>query len=205
MNKAKNALLKQKKIYLFIITLIIIGFITGVLFWFVIGKDNKELVANQLSNFFEAIKKKDNLNFTSSLINSLITNISYVVIIWLLGISIIGIPIVIFLLLGKSFIVGFSISSIIGVYQVKGILGALCYTFPHQFIFLLLLLLLSFYSLSFSIKLFKYLFLRQIINFKDAMRKYMKILVICLGIAIVVSLLEIFLGTYIIGLFTLLI
>lgn len=203
--RTKNNIMKQKKLYLFLIGLVIVGVIAGILFWFVINNEDKLLVTKNLNNFFECIKKGNAINYWGSLFNSLVTGLIYIVLIWLLGISIVGLPIILIIITIKSFIVGFSISSIIASYGFKGILGAFVYTFPHQIIFLLLLILLGFYASSFCFKLFKYLFLKQSINFKDAMRKYFKILIISLIVVLLTSLYETFIATYFIKLFTLLI
>lgn len=203
--RTKNNIMKQKKLYLFLIGLVIVGIIVGILFWFVINNEDKLLVTKNLNNFFECIKKGNAINYWGSLFNSLVTGLIYIVLIWLLGISIVGLPIILIIITIKSFIVGFSISSIIASYGFKGILGAFVYTFPHQIIFLLLLILLGFYASSFCFKLFKYLFLKQSINFKDAMRKYLKILLISLIIVLLTSFYETFIATYFIKLFTLLI
>ena len=205
MKKAKNHIMNQKKLYFFLIGLIIVGLIVGILFWFAISKEDKLLVTNDLTNFFNCIKDGDSINYWGSLINSIVTNLIYIILIWLLGISIIGLPIILLMITIKSFIVGFSISSIVAIYGFKGLLGAFVYVFPHQIVFLLLLILLGFYALSFCMKLFKYLFLKQMINFKEAMRKYLKILLVSSVVAVVISLFETFISTYLIKLFTLLI
>ena len=205
MKKAKKNIMNQKKLYFFLIGLIIVGLITGILFWFAISNEDKLLVTNDLTNFFNCIKDGDSINYWGSLINSIVTNLIYIILIWLLGISIIGLPIILLMITIKSFIVGFSISSIVAIYGFKGLLGAFVYVFPHQIVFLLLLILLGFYALSFCMKLFKYLFLKQMINFKEAMRKYLKILLVSSVVAVVISLFETFISTYLIKLFTLLI
>lgn len=203
--KTKNNILKQKKLYLFLIGLMVTGLIAGILFWFVISKEDKLLVTKNLTDFFSCIKEGNSINYRASLLNSVVTLLIYVVLIWLLGISIIGLPIILVMMAIKSFIVGFSIVGIISSYGLKGIVGAFVYVFPHQIVFLLLLILLGFYASAFCIKLFKYLFLKQMINFKEAMRKYLKILGIsCLSV-LVISLFETFISTYFIKLFTLLI
>jgi len=203
--KAKNSIMSQRKLYLFLIGLIIVGLISGILFLFAINDTDKSLVLDNLTSFFTGIKDGQGINYGDSLINSLLTNIIYILLIWLLGISIIGLPIILIIVAIKTFIIGFSISSIISIYGFKGVIGAICYTVPHQLVYIFLLLLLSFYSVSFCIKLFKYLFLKQSINFKLAMQRYLKILIISIGIGILSSLLEVFVSTYLIKLFTLLI
>lgn len=199
---AKNSIIKQKKLYRIIITLMIFGIISGILFIFFISKESKTKALVSIKNFFDLMNTSTGINYGKSLLNTLVNNIGYVLLIWLLGISIIGLPITIVLAFMKSFIVGFSISSIISCYKAKGILGAFLYVFPHQIIILFIYLLLSFYSISFSIKLFKSLFLKQTINFRVVMQKYIKILLISLIGIIIVSLYEVFISTYFIKLFT---
>lgn len=203
--RAKNNILKQKKLYFFLIGLVVVSVLAGSLFWFAISNEDKLLITSDLTYFFNSIKDGTSINYFGSLLNSVITNLLYVILIWLLGISIIGLPVILFMITLKSFIVGFSISSIVAIYGFKGLLGSFVYTFPHHIIFILLLVLLGFYSISFCIKLFKYLFLKKIINFKEAMRRYTKILIISCVITVFISLFETFISTYFIKLFTLII
>lgn len=121
--------------------------------------------------------------------------------IWILGISIIGLPLVIGIFIFKSFITGFSISSIIYTYKLNGVLKTIFHIFPHQIVFLILLLLITFYASSFCIKLFNYLFLKKMINFKEVMHKYLKILLICVIGSIVSSLYEVYVSTYLLNFF----
>lgn len=201
---AKNSILKQKKFYFFLITLMVIGIISGIVFIFFLNESDTKEVVTEITSFFNLIKIDNSIDYGESLINTFIINICYVLIIWLLGISIIGFPIIISILFMKSFIFGFSISSIIKTYGFKGILGAFLYVFPHNLIMLILYLLLGFYSISFCFKLFSYLFLKKNINFKTGMNKYIKILIVSLIITIIVTFYEVFLSTYFMKLFTLL-
>lgn len=198
----KSSVAKQKKLYTIIIVLMGIGILSGILFMFFINDESKNKAIAGIREFFNSFSTSDGINYSKSIVNSLINNIGYVLLIWLLGISIIGLPITIILAFMKSFILGFSISSIIATYGSKGILGAFLYIFPHQILILFIYLLLSFYSISFSIKLFKYLFLKKVINFKFVMEKYVKILLICIICSIILSLYEVFISTYFIKLFT---
>ncbi len=197
----KDAFIKQKKTYIFLIAIITIGIILGISYIFLIKDNDLKIIKDEVTSFFNLIKS-NKIDYNSGIINSLSTNILYCTGIWLLGISIIGIPIVLILLLFKSFVLGFSISSIINIYGFKGILGAITYIFPHQLLFLLILLLISFYSINFSIKLFRCLFLKKNIDFKSIMKKYIKIYIISIIGAILVSIIEIYLSPYIIKLFT---
>ena len=99
--KVKNKLYEQKKIYLSIIITIALGIISGIIYNLILSKSDHTLITNQLNSFFDAIKK-NNINYIPMLINSLIGNLSLVILIWLLGISIIGLPLIYILCFARS-------------------------------------------------------------------------------------------------------
>lgn len=173
--KEKIKKVKLKKVPLVILIITIISLILGILFLAVISKSNKELVTQTLNNFFKNISQKK-FNTNIALFNSLSNNIIIDLTIWLLGISIIGIPIIILILSTKSFVLGFSISSIIYNYGLKGIILTLIYIIPHT-INLLVTILLSYYSINFSIMLFNLLFRKKEYSKKSMVNRYIRILV----------------------------
>ena len=191
--KVTDKLREQKKIYIFLIIVMIIGMLLGIIYAIILNKSDHALVTTSLDSFFTSIKNND-IDYKSALINSLIGNISFVTFIFLLGISIIGIPIIIFSLATSSFIFGFSLSSIIYTYHLNGILKSITYLFPHQLITLLMSLFLGFYALYFGIKLFKYLFRGVDINLRGSMKRYIQVYVTVLLIFIGCSFIEVFLS-----------
>lgn len=198
--KAKNNINNQKKEYLFLSIITLLGIISGILFIFFISNTDKLLVKDELILFFTNLKE-NNLDYISSLINSFSSNLLYFIIIWVLGISIIGIPIIIFMLFFKGFIFGFSISSIINIMGFKGILVAISYHLPHNLILLILYLLISFYAINFSVRLFRLLFLKENLNLNSYFKRYNQIIIFCLLISIFCSLLEVFLTPILINFF----
>lgn len=186
----------QKKLYLILIGLAFVALTIGILFIFIINNDSKLYLKDSLTNNFSNYKSTMPLFF-----KTLFNNFIYVLLIWLLGISIIGIPFVIFMFLFKYFLFGFSISSIFYSYGIRGILVSLIELFPHKIIYLIIILLISFYSLSFSIKIFKNLFLKKTINFRESMSKYLKILIISLTGTVFITLYEVFGVNYLLNFF----
>ena len=191
--KVNNKLKEQKRLYLFLIIVMGLGIIAGLIYALIISKSDHNLVASSLDSFFTSIKES-NLDYKSGLINSLIGNIFFVSFIFLLGISIIGIPFIIISLFFKAFIFSFSFVSIIYTYHLNGILKAIMYVFPHQIITLLMSLFLGFYALYFGIKLFNYLFRRKDINLRNSMKRYLQVFIIVLSINILCSFIETFLA-----------
>ena len=191
--KVNDKLKEQKKIYIFLIIVMILGLILGIIYAIILNQNDHNLVTESLNSFFISIKE-NNIDYKNALINSLIGNITFTTFIFLLGISIIGIPIIILSLFLKTFIFGFSISSIIYTYHLNGILKTITYTLPHQLITLLMALFLGFYALYFGIKLFKYLFKGKDINLRMSMKRYLQVYIIVLLINITCSFIEVFLS-----------
>ena len=137
---------------------------SGSIFTLTLNDTDTNIVSEFFSNYLENINK---INYINSFVNSLISNIFVVMIIWLLSYSIIGLPIIILIFFYKSFIIGFSISGIIINYKIKGLLMAFLYIFPHQILFILALLYLLVFSVIMSINLFYAVFKHENIRFSS--------------------------------------
>lgn len=193
---------EKKGTFIFFIFMVILGIIFGSLFITILDKSDKELVSTQITNFFTNIKANQNQDIVATLKNSLFTNIGSVLAIWILGISIIGIPLIILFVFIKSFIFGFSIGGIISAYNLKGILLSIGYLFPHQIINIITLFILSLISFNISVNFLKSLISKKQIDFKIWIGKYYKLLLISLIIMTLSSLMETFLSPYILKIFT---
>ena len=122
--------LKDKKQFIIIFVICIVAFIIGVLLPSILNEENRKIIQTSLNSFFDTIKNNQ-LKTNELLFKSLTSNIIIDLILWLLGISIIGIPIVIILLGYKSLSLGFTISSIISTYKLNGVIKALIYIVPN--------------------------------------------------------------------------
>ena len=181
----------NKKMFIFLLALFVIGIIVGSLFVTILKDSDKTLITESLNNFFTNVKTL-NLKWKSTLITTLITQASYVIGIWILGISIIGLPLILIIYFSKAFILGFSIGSILLNYNVKGILLSIAYIFPHQIINFFIYTILAIYALSLSIKLFDSLLHKKKLDFRPILNKYLFILMVSIVLCITSTLLEVF-------------
>lgn len=180
--------LKQNKLLFRLLIISIIFIIIGILFLAVTSKTNKLLIKDNLNTYFTSLNK---LNYSKGFINSIVNNYFYLIIIWILGISIIGIPIAIFILILKSFILGYTISSIIYFYGLKGIFISIIYIIPLV-INLIIIYILCYFAINFSKSLNKMLFLKKNISLRFLVKNYLKILLYS-GIGLLISsLIEVF-------------
>lgn len=177
MDKLKGTIKVNKKTLLFFTILLIIGIIAGSIFMAILSETDKKLVTDYFNNYISNIEN-NKLNYLEGIKNGLFNNLIYIIIIWILGISIIGIPIVTIMFFIKSFTLGFSIASIVFNYKLKGCLLNFINIFPHQMIYFLIYMLITTYSIFFSLKMINSIINKKNMDFKIIMNKYVKILII---------------------------
>lgn len=199
-DKLKLSIKHNKKLLVFLITLGVIGIITGSIFNVMLNETDKTLVSGYITNFFKNISN-NTLDNVFAIKNGLTSEFSYVLIIWLLGISVIGIPIILFMYFSEFFVLGFSISGIISNYGFKGCLLSLSYIFPHKIINVIVYTLLTLFTLKVSGKILYTIIRREKLDFKVVLNKYLLILLISIGIVVLTTLFEVFVTPIIIKLF----
>ena len=193
---------KNKYKYIFLFTIIIIGIVSGIIFSNILSYNDKKEIEHVIEDYLLNLKNNENINFISNLINTFSVNFSYLLLIFIFSLSIIGVILNPFLLYFKSFIIGFSIGIMINIYSYQGIILGIFSVFPHQFINILMYLFLSFYGIKLSIKLFELLFLKKQFNFSLYIKKYLKVIGVSSIILLISTIYETFLGDFVIKVFT---
>lgn len=186
----------NKKLFLAIIIITIIGIISGSLFYTILSNVDKTTVNETITGFFTNITNNQ-IDYSSSLKTGLITNIIYVLLIWLLGISLIGLPIILILYFFKAFTLGFTLVSIISNYAFKGVIYSFFYVFPHNIISLLSFAILSIYAIICFFNTIVSFTKKQPIDYKPIINRYHAILIITLLIVILMSLYQTFVMPFI--------
>ena len=97
--KIKNiitTIIPNKKINYFTFIVVTLGIVTGSIFLVLINQNDKSSVITQITNFMSNINT-NNIDSVQALKNSLFNNFVYIILIWILGMSIIGIIFNVFL------------------------------------------------------------------------------------------------------------
>ena len=191
MDKLVSGLKINRKMLLFLIVLGLIALIVGLIFVVILNATDKSLIKDYLETFINNVDS-GKLDYMQALKNISISNYSYIIIAWLLGISVIGIPITIFMYFMKCFMIGFSIASIIINFKLKGTLLAFIYVFPHHIINLIMYTVLILYSLTLSLKIGEAVLKKKSINFKLIINKYLLILILSLIVITLMNLFEVY-------------
>lgn len=185
--------LKNNKILLFLCGISIIAFVAGSLFLTIISKTDQAMVSEYIDSFMNNIYHND-LNYGLAIKNTLLSNCFFLLFVWLLGVSIVGIPIVIFMYFSKIFTLGFAISSFVLKYKAKGLIFSLVYIFPSHIINLLLYTLMTYYATKMSLRMIDSTIKGKEINIKKLFIRYSKIF----GVILIVLVLSGLYETYII-------
>ena len=191
MDKLNRNIRINKNLFVFLLVIVIVGITTGAIFTAIISSSDKELVVSYLNTFFDNIAS-GKLDYTSSFISALILAVGLAILIWLLGVSVIGFIVVIIILFLKAFVIGFSVGSIIATFKLKGVLMAFIYCFPHHVINILVFMLLSAFALIMSFRIINSITSKKPIDFKHYMNRYLTVLVFSIIILIVTSFYEIY-------------
>lgn len=189
----------NKNLLIFLIFLFIFSFILGIIFFFFLDKGDKVLSNSIIDSYFNI---KNNSSIIVPLRESILEKTFNIFLIWILGISIIGILLVIVIYFFHGFSLGYTLSSLIYKYKIKGIIYFIGYISVSKIIFIFLIFLITFFSIKVSYKFIKLCFSKQDINIKPYINKYFKVLFYSFILVIFISLVEVLIDPFIINLFT---
>lgn len=186
----------KNRIFKVLILLFILGLLFGVISFIFMDKTSLE---NYTLNYVDLISK-NNFDYIKGLINTLISNYKYLSILWIFGIIFFLFPLVPLIIIYRGISIGLMISSIIYSFKLKGFLYALIILFPAKIINELIYIIMSYYSISFSLKIYNAIKTNKSINITSFSKNYFYILLIFIVALTLTSIFEVYLSTNIIKL-----
>lgn len=150
----------QFHLYIFVSVLFLVGVVFGSLLVNALTLEQKQDISSHIHQFVMAIDQAATvLDFeggsNETYFNSAVFYVKWIVWIGLLGISIIGFPLVLVLLFAKGIFIGFSVGTLISQYAWKGMLFALVSVAPHNMIAIPFLIIASVASIVFALHMLK--------------------------------------------------
>lgn len=186
----------KSRIFKVLILLFILGLLFGVISFIFMDKTSLE---NYTLNYVDLISK-NNFDYIKGLINTLISNYKYLSILWIFGVIFFLFPLVPLIIIYRGISIGLMISSIIYSFKLKGFLYALIILFPAKIINELIYIIMSYYSISFSLKIYNAIKTNKSINITSFSKNYFYILLIFIVALTLTSIFEVYLSTNIIKL-----
>jgi stage II sporulation protein M len=140
----KEHITNNAKEYLKVAIIFLIGIILGVIFVNYIQESKQTEITNYLTNFVNSLNNEYQIDVNSLFKESAISNLILALIIWFIGSTVIGIPIVYLIICARGFCFGYTISAIMITYSTwKGILFSITALLLQNIIFIPSLLALG--------------------------------------------------------------
>ncbi|OEH93600.1 stage II sporulation protein M [Bacillus solimangrovi] len=152
---------EQSSIYLFTIILFLMGIIFGAIVVNSLSFDQKEDLYLYLSRFFGQLSNDviadPNFMFRQSFVHYL----KYIGSIWVLGLSIIGLPVILVLLFLKGLVTGFTVGFLVNQLGLSGFLLSIVSILPQNIILVPVFIITTSAAIHFSLKMIRQQFLNR--------------------------------------------
>lgn len=140
-NSFKKVLLghieNNKKEYIIVTIVFLLGIVLGVFFVNQISETESEDVTSYLNNFIYSLKGDSQIDKGQLLKNSIINNIQLAIVLWFVGSTVIGIPLVYGIVAFRGFSLGYTIAIAIAILgNVKGLFFCLSSVLFQNIIFI---------------------------------------------------------------------
>lgn len=132
-----NHIEKNIKEYVIVTLIFVIGIVAGVIFVNNSAEAQKNEINSYVSNFVSSLKDNNNTIDKAELLKDTIkTNVILSILLWFMGCTVVGVPIVYAIIAYRGFALSYTISSIVATLGGKGILLAISTLFIHNIIFI---------------------------------------------------------------------
>ncbi|WP_160721482.1 stage II sporulation protein M [Bacillus sp. USDA818B3_A] len=152
---------EHSSIFLFIVVLFLMGVIFGAIVVNSMSITQKEDLFYYLSQFFGQVSDGTVAEDNDLFLQSFLHNSKFIGLMWILGISIIGLPIILILLFLKGMVVGFTVGFLVSQMGWKGFLMAFASILPQNLIIIPVFILIAAFSVIFSIRMIKRQFMKK--------------------------------------------
>lgn len=157
-----NHFRENSSIYLFVIVLFLMGVIFGAVIVNSLSFSQKEDLFYYLSQFFGQVSDDSVASASDLFKQSLLHNLKYIGLMWILGISVIGLPVILILLFMKGMVVGFTVGFLVNQMGWDGFLLSFVSVLPQNLIIIPIFIIAATLSVSFSIKMIRRQFMKRI-------------------------------------------
>lgn len=120
--------------YFFLLLVFISGVVFGALAVKTLPEEQKTELVDYLQIFFQGFSVWPGESWRSAdlLATVVLNHLKTIGFIWLFGFTIIGLPLVWFIVFTKGFVIGFTVGFLVNEYIMKGLAFALCAVLPHS-------------------------------------------------------------------------
>ncbi|MFP5109548.1 stage II sporulation protein M [Neobacillus sp. C211] len=152
---------EHSSIFLFIVVLFLMGVIFGAIVVNSMSITQKEDLFYYLSQFFGQVSSGKEAEDNDLFMQSLFHNSKFIGLMWILGISIIGLPVILILLFIKGMVVGFTVGFLVSQMGWQGFMLAFVSILPQNLIIIPVFIMMAALSVIFSLRMIKKQFMKK--------------------------------------------
>ncbi|UAC47144.1 stage II sporulation protein M [Bacillus aquiflavi] len=151
---------EHSSIYLFVVVLFSIGVIFGAVVVNSLNFTQKEDLFYYLSQFFGQVSNGEVASNKELLLQSLFHNSKFIGLMWILGVSVIGLPVILILLFIKGMVVGFTVGFLVNQMGWSGFWLAFVSILPQNLIIVPVFIVTASLSITLSLKMIRKQFMK---------------------------------------------
>ena len=153
---------EHSSIYLFVVVLFLMGVIFGAIVVNSLTFSQKEDLAYYLSQFFGQVSNGKVAASKDVFAQSLFDNSKFIGMMGILGISIIGLPVILIVLFMKGLVIGFTVGFLVNQMGWNGFLLSFVSVLPQNFIIIPVFIITATIAVSISLKMIRRQFMKKI-------------------------------------------
>lgn len=179
----QHHLRENLSLYIFIIVLFTMGVSFGAILVNSLSINQKQDLMGYLTQFFSELQSGHHADPKAAFQQSLGDHLKYIGFIWILGLSIIGLPIILIMVFLKGLVVGFTVGFLANQWSWGGLLLAGLSVMPQNLIVIPVIIIMGTAGVSFSLRLIRSRFARRGERIYPFFVRY-TLLVVALGFAL---------------------
>ncbi|AOZ94568.1 stage II sporulation protein M [Paenibacillus crassostreae] len=155
MQSIRNSFREQIMLYIFVAVLFLVGVVFGALMVNALSLEQQQDLATYLGDYFVTLSQGNVGSNEATFWSIAILHLKWIGLIWICGLSVIGLPGILILDFLKGVLIGFTVGYLVGQFSWEGLLFALVSVAPHNLLVIPVLVLCSVAAISFSLYIIK--------------------------------------------------
>ncbi|MCR8660364.1 stage II sporulation protein M [Paenibacillus endoradicis] len=170
------------------------GAVFGSIFIQVLPSEQQLRLGNELTLYMNWMKQSSEVNSSYMFWDAFFGYFKWVVLLFVLGITVIGVPLIIVLNFLKGFLIGCSIHIVVQMFGTQGVLLSLVTVVPHNVIAVPVILILSSTAIGFSTFIVKKRLMTHAGNVREAFISYSAVAMSMLILLAVAAFIEVYIS-----------
>ncbi|RXJ03832.1 stage II sporulation protein M [Anaerobacillus alkaliphilus] len=178
---------ENRSIYIFTIVLFLMGIIFGAIIVNSLSLSQRNDLHIYLNQFFGQVAEGQLADSAAMFSQSFAHYVKYIGLMWVLGLTIIGLPIILILLFIKGIVVGFTVGFLVNQLGMSGFLLSFASVMPQNFILVPAYIIITTCAVSFSLKMVRHQFIKR--SHEPIFQQFLRYsaLVVCIGAVLAIA------------------